>query len=178
MILITTTGALLCWGATLAMLRAVAQDAALPANSAGAPPSTSGDPAADSNEAEEVTRRAAPPGRVRVRASDRPQSPRAKAGTCGRPGGSGWRSATGNAVASTSPSGWAQYWAAQRREDHSSAENSGVRSSHRSAARNEAAADAAPSTASTTTPTTRLRPNGTTTRQPAAATGGSPSGGR
>jgi len=61
MILITTTGALLCWGATLAMLRAVAQDAAPPANSAGAPPSTSGDPAADSNEAEEVTRRAAPP---------------------------------------------------------------------------------------------------------------------
>ncbi|MFM8517150.1 MAG: hypothetical protein ACKODA_04605 [Nevskiaceae bacterium] len=46
MILITTTGALLCWGATLAMLRAVAQDAA--------PPS-------DTNEAEEVTRRAAPP---------------------------------------------------------------------------------------------------------------------
>ncbi|MBU3671225.1 MAG: hypothetical protein FGM43_01660 [Sinobacteraceae bacterium] len=46
MILITTTGALLCWGATLAMLRAVAQDAA---------------PPPDTNEAEEVTRRAAPP---------------------------------------------------------------------------------------------------------------------
>jgi hypothetical protein len=51
MILITTTGALLCWGATLAMLRAVAQDAA-PAGPVVP---------ADTNEAEEVTRRTAPP---------------------------------------------------------------------------------------------------------------------
>jgi hypothetical protein len=51
MILITTTGALLCWGATLAMLRAVAQDAA---------PAAPAVPA-DTNEAEEVTRRTAPP---------------------------------------------------------------------------------------------------------------------
>jgi hypothetical protein len=54
MILITTTGALLCWGATLAMLRAVAQDAAPAGPAAPVVP-------ADTNEAEEVTRRTAPP---------------------------------------------------------------------------------------------------------------------
>ncbi|MEY4848082.1 MAG: hypothetical protein RLZZ36_1195 [Pseudomonadota bacterium] len=63
MILITTTGALLCWGATLAMLRAVAQDAgpSTPTNSAQTSPSTSTNSAADTNEAEEVARRTAPP---------------------------------------------------------------------------------------------------------------------
>ena len=68
MILITTTGALLCWGATLAMLtlamlRAVAQDAgpSTPTNSAQTSPSTSTSSAADTNEAEEVARRTAPP---------------------------------------------------------------------------------------------------------------------
>jgi hypothetical protein len=62
MILITTTGALLCWGATLAMLRAVAQDAgpATPTNPAQANPSSSANPAADTNEAEEIGRRTAP----------------------------------------------------------------------------------------------------------------------
>jgi hypothetical protein len=54
MILITTTGALLCWGATLAMLRAVAQDAAPAGPAAPVVP-------ADTNEAEEVMRRTAPP---------------------------------------------------------------------------------------------------------------------
>jgi hypothetical protein len=58
MILITTTGALLCWGATLAMLRAVAQDAG---PSTQTNPSTSTNSAADTNEAEEVARRTAPP---------------------------------------------------------------------------------------------------------------------
>jgi hypothetical protein len=53
MILITTTGALLCWGATLAMLRAVAQDAAPAGPAAPVVP-------ADTNEAEEVMRRTAP----------------------------------------------------------------------------------------------------------------------
>ena len=63
MILITTTGALLCWGATRAMLRAVAQDAgpSTPTNSAQTSPSTSTNSAADTNEAEEVARRTAPP---------------------------------------------------------------------------------------------------------------------
>jgi hypothetical protein len=45
MIVMTTSAALLCWGASLAMLRAVAQDRE--------PPET--------NEAEEISRRAAPP---------------------------------------------------------------------------------------------------------------------
>lgn len=45
MIVMTTSAALLCWGASLAMLRAVAQDRE--------PPET--------NEAEEVSRRAVPP---------------------------------------------------------------------------------------------------------------------
>lgn len=45
MIWVTAAGALLCWGASLAILRAVAQDATPP----------------ESNEAEEVQRRAAPP---------------------------------------------------------------------------------------------------------------------
>jgi hypothetical protein len=58
MILITTTGALLCWGATLVMLRAVAQDAG---PSTQTNPSTSTNSAADTNEAEEVARRTAPP---------------------------------------------------------------------------------------------------------------------
>lgn len=63
MILITTTGALLCWGATLAMLRAVAQDAgpSTPTNPAQTNPSTSTNSAADTNEAEEVARRTVPP---------------------------------------------------------------------------------------------------------------------
>lgn len=68
MILITTTGALLYWGATLAMLRAVAQDAgpstptgAAQTNPAQTNPSTSTNSAADTNEAEEVARRTAPP---------------------------------------------------------------------------------------------------------------------
>ena len=63
MILITTTGALLCWGATLAMLRAVAQDAgpSTPTNPAQTNPSTSTNSAADTNEAEEILRRTAPP---------------------------------------------------------------------------------------------------------------------
>ena len=63
MILITTTGALLCWGATLAMLRAVAQDAgpSTPTNPAQPNPSTSTSSAADTNEAEEVGRRTASP---------------------------------------------------------------------------------------------------------------------
>ena len=63
MILITTTGALLCWGATLAMLRAVAQDAgpSTPTGAAQTSPSTSTSSAADTNEAEEVARRTAPP---------------------------------------------------------------------------------------------------------------------
>ena len=62
MILITTTGALLCWGATPAMLRAVAQDAgpSTPTNSSQTSPSTSTSSAADTNEAEEVARRTAP----------------------------------------------------------------------------------------------------------------------
>lgn len=45
MIVITATAALLCWGASLVMLRAVAQDREPP----------------DTNEAEEISRRAAPP---------------------------------------------------------------------------------------------------------------------
>ena len=53
MIGITVAGALLCWGASLAMLRAMAQDATPPAQE----PST----VSDSNEAEEVQRRRAPP---------------------------------------------------------------------------------------------------------------------
>lgn len=48
MIWLTTAGALICWGASLAMLRALAQEAAVP-------------PPVESNEAEEVQRRAAPP---------------------------------------------------------------------------------------------------------------------
>jgi len=47
MIAFTTAGALVCWGASLAMLRAVAQDAT--------------PPAAETNEAEEIQRRKAPP---------------------------------------------------------------------------------------------------------------------
>lgn len=46
MIMLTTVGALVCWGASLVMLHAIAQDAA---------------PPAETNEAEEVQRRAAPP---------------------------------------------------------------------------------------------------------------------
>lgn len=47
MILFTAVAALVCWGASLAILRAVAQDAT--------------PPAAESNEAEEIQRRKAPP---------------------------------------------------------------------------------------------------------------------
>jgi len=59
MIGITVTAALLCWGAVLAMLRAAAQDAAPEPAAArsDAPPPTAG----DSNEAEEIQRRSAPP---------------------------------------------------------------------------------------------------------------------
>lgn len=53
MIGITAAGALLCWGASLAMLRAVAQDAT--------PAPRESSTANDSNEAEEVQRRAVPP---------------------------------------------------------------------------------------------------------------------
>lgn len=45
MIVMTATAALVCWGASLVMLRAVAQDREPP----------------DTNEAEEITRRGAPP---------------------------------------------------------------------------------------------------------------------
>jgi len=45
MIAITVAGAALCWGASVAMLRAIAQEA----------------PPPDTNEAEEVQRRAVPP---------------------------------------------------------------------------------------------------------------------
>ncbi|MFM7395867.1 MAG: hypothetical protein ACKO42_01955 [Gammaproteobacteria bacterium] len=45
MIVLTATAALVCWGASVVMLRAVAQDREPP----------------DTNEAEEVQRRAAPP---------------------------------------------------------------------------------------------------------------------
>jgi hypothetical protein len=45
MIVMTATAALLCWGASRAMLRAVAQDREPP----------------DTNEAEEISRRATPP---------------------------------------------------------------------------------------------------------------------
>jgi len=53
MIGITVAGALLCWGASLVMLRAVAQD------TAPAPQESS--TVIDSNEAEEVQRRRTPP---------------------------------------------------------------------------------------------------------------------
>lgn len=53
MIGLTAAGALLCWGASLLMLRAVAQDAT------PLPPDKP--PAAASNEADEVQRRSAPP---------------------------------------------------------------------------------------------------------------------
>lgn len=49
MIVITATAALICWGASVAMLRAIAQDSSPQA----ATP--------DTNEAEDVRRRAAPP---------------------------------------------------------------------------------------------------------------------
>ncbi len=53
MIGITVAGALLCWGATLAMLRAVAQEAT--------PVAADQPQTAESNEAEEIQRRSAPP---------------------------------------------------------------------------------------------------------------------
>lgn len=53
MIGVTAGCALLCWAASLVMLRAVAQDAT--------PPPVQKTPAAESNEAEEVQRRGAPP---------------------------------------------------------------------------------------------------------------------
>ena len=52
MIVITAAGALLCWGASVAMLRAIAQEAA--------PAPVEAPPTAESNEAEEVQRRSAP----------------------------------------------------------------------------------------------------------------------
>lgn len=59
MIIITAAAALVCWGASVAMLRAIAQEQASPA---ATPPATTPLPdAAESNEAEEIRRRSAAP---------------------------------------------------------------------------------------------------------------------